>query len=64
MLDFREIDTYGVEDLEVVKRAKVPGGWLVIIQVPDTYGFKGSVSSYKTTSLTFMPDPDHKWEYL
>jgi hypothetical protein len=33
-----------------VYRAKVPGGWLVV--------FEG----YCERSLTFYPDPNHKWD--
>jgi hypothetical protein len=32
-----------------VHRAKVPGGWLVLVNHP-------------TTGLTFYPDPEHKWD--
>ena len=31
-----------------VHRAKVPGGWLVLV-------------IHNTTGLTFYPDPEHKW---
>jgi hypothetical protein len=30
-------------------RAKVPGGWLVLVV-------------QNTTGLTFYPDPDHRWD--
>lgn len=35
-----------------VRRARVPGGWLV------------TVASYSDgeTSVTFYPDPDHEWD--
>lgn len=32
-----------------VHRAKVPGGWLVLV-------------IHNATGLTFYPDPDHKWD--
>lgn len=32
-------------------RAKVPGGWLVKMQVGDM-----------PSSLTFIPDPNHEWK--
>jgi hypothetical protein len=35
-------------------RAKVPGGWLVNSRLIGNYGF--------CESMTFVPDPDHKWE--
>jgi hypothetical protein len=31
-----------------VHRAKVPGGWLVLV-------------IHNTSGLTFYPDPEHKW---
>ena len=32
-----------------IYRAKVPGGWLVLVM-------------HNTSGLTFYPDPDHKWD--
>lgn len=32
-----------------VYRTKVPGGWLVLVM-------------QNTSGLTFVPDPDHKWD--
>jgi hypothetical protein len=32
-----------------VSRAKVPGGWLIVVEQAGGEG------------LTFMPDPEHKW---
>ena len=41
-----------------IRRAKVPGGWLVESyvggQTADGLGYG--------LGLTFIPDPDHKWE--
>ncbi|MCB2168410.1 MAG: hypothetical protein KQI78_12180 [Deltaproteobacteria bacterium] len=34
----------------VVKRSKVPGGWLVVY------------SNGRGTGFTFYPDPNHKWD--
>jgi hypothetical protein len=34
-----------------VHRAKVPGGWLVVV-IHNTYG------------LTFYPDPEYKWDEM
>ena len=36
----------------IVSRAKIPGGWLVCLE-------SGNVRS---SGLTFVPDPDHKWD--
>ena len=35
---------------EIVKRAKVPGGWLVLIMTHNGSG------------VTFYPDPNHLWD--
>ena len=40
----REIISYGI------KRAKVPGGWLIVIKLSDSF------------ELTFYPDPKHEWD--
>ena len=32
-----------------VFRAKIPGGWLVVLQIGQASG-------------TFVPDPEHKWD--
>jgi len=34
-------------------RTKVPGGWLVAIQIDVNKGMAG---------LTFLPDPEHGWD--
>jgi len=34
------------------ERAKVPGGWLVVVQASSSGG----------TGITFYPDPDHRWD--
>ena len=33
-----------------IERAKVPGGWLIRMEVGDSGG------------ITFVPDPNHEWE--
>ncbi len=38
---------------EALQRAKVPGGWLVKVATPSDYG---------AVSITFYPDPEHKWD--
>jgi hypothetical protein len=34
-----------------IERAKVPGGWLIRMEVGDSGG-----------GITFVPDPNHEWE--
>jgi hypothetical protein len=34
-----------------IERAKVPGGWLIRMEVGDSGG-----------GITFVPDPSHEWE--
>ena len=36
------------------KRAKVPGGWLVLVSV--------NAHTSVSASLTFYPDPEHAWD--
>lgn len=33
-----------------IERAKVPGGWLIRMEVGDSGG------------ITFVPDPNHEWK--
>lgn len=42
----------GVDEVLVyaVRRAKVPGGWLVAALLP-----------YQSSGITFYPDPNHSW---
>ena len=54
MLKFEKIEaTYETAPLNA-SRAKVPGGWLVM--VAWSTGFSGSAS------VTFLPDPSHAWD--
>ena len=39
----------------IMKRARVPGGWLVVV-----YFFP--LMSFKDASVTFYPDPTHQWD--
>ena len=49
MLEWKKIEDSGASHYGSVYRAKVPGGWLVL--VAQTEG----------TALTFYPDPNHTW---
>ena len=50
-----------------LRRAKVPGGWLVVatedvIHDQSAYG-RGMVGGWDwRVALTFVPDPNHEWE--
>jgi hypothetical protein len=53
MLKWTEVETkYGGGWLVTMKtlRARVPGGWLVMVMIGTGHG------------LTFMPDPNHDWD--
>jgi hypothetical protein len=39
-------------DSILVRRAKIPGGWLVF-----AYSY-----TLEATGLTFVPDPNHEWD--
>jgi hypothetical protein len=41
-----------------INRAKVPGGWLVFVSVQSPSRAGESAGS----GLTFVPDPEHKWD--
>ena len=43
-----------------VSRAKVPGGWLVAVEVNRTAERGGP----ETTAITFYPDPKHEWDVV
>ena len=56
-MEWEEIDSYH-------RRAKVHGGWLVkayedVFHLADLQ--KGDGWDWRV-SMTFVPDPDHKWE--
>ncbi|MGA2063256.1 MAG: hypothetical protein ABSG67_22525 [Thermoguttaceae bacterium] len=40
----QDVFSYGI------KRAKVPGGWLIMVKLTDSF------------ELTFYPDPKHEWD--
>jgi len=48
LLKLEEIKSQGIGTR--VRRAKVPGGWLVAIENMSGLG------------MTFYPDPDHQWD--
>ena len=39
-------------------RTKVIGGWIVYTKITEYLGDAGSLS----TSMVFIPDPNHEWE--
>ncbi len=52
-LNWEDIDT---EKRFAVKRAKIPGGWLVwVSEAPP-------MTSPTAGGLTFIPDPKHEWD--
>ena len=59
------IDTAGAPARVNVYRAKVPGGWLVLVNHEDQKERRSSQGySYGMgigTGVTFVPDPEHTW---
>jgi hypothetical protein len=53
----REVGFYGVRQ---VRRAKVPGGWLVATFM-DQIGHVETYKSLGSGGVTFYPDPNHTW---
>ena len=54
-LNWEELNSVRVGILKggwVVYRTKVPGGWLVLV----------NIASEGNVTLTFYPDPEHKWD--
>ena len=57
MLEFEDVKFdygKGIGDMDEVKRAKLPGGWLIY-----TYKFDKEGDSQ---SVCFYPDPNHSWQ--
>lgn len=49
------------EDQPDLLRAKVPGGWLLLLDLRSYAG--GPFPTHTTKSgVAFYPDPDHKWD--
>ncbi len=47
---FERLEDQGIPGLAVFFRAKVPGGWLVVLRTDEA------------ESVTFYPDPGHQWD--
>lgn len=43
-----------------IYRTSVPGGWLVLVDKEKATYTDGDYFAY-ATSITFCPDPEHKW---
>lgn len=54
MLTFQEVKATIGDRAIKLSRAKVPGGWLVLVAWNDTQG--------SSSSMTFVPDPAHQWD--
>ena len=55
-IKFEVLKTSGVRNVMEFARAKVPGGWLIVMV--DT----GGGLSDSANSIAFMPDPTHCWK--
>jgi hypothetical protein len=47
---FERLMDEGIPGLAVLFRAKIPGGWLVLLRTDEA------------ESVTFVPDPRHEWD--
>lgn len=56
LLHFETLKIGDKDNMAVIKRAKVPGGWLVVSH------FFTSFASFKDASVAFYPDPNHEWD--
>lgn len=54
MLTFQEIKAKGSDRMLTISRAKVPGGWLVLLAWSDIQG--------SSSTMTFLPDAAHQWD--
>jgi hypothetical protein len=55
-LDFKQVQASGWIGTGVVSRAKVPGGWLVLVTE------RQHVNQNASRSITFYPDPAEVWD--
>lgn len=50
----------------LVRRAKVPGGWFVLLDGSQTNAHHNQAYDYKTEdpaiAAFFYPDPEHRWD--
>ena len=49
-IDRRPVEVTFERISDHLQRTEVPGGWLVVL------------NGYRKAGLTFVPDPEHKWE--
>lgn len=56
-LDWQQLYSPDTERAHQTWRSKIPGGWLVSadFDLPGEYAGQGC-------SITFVPDPEHKWD--
>jgi hypothetical protein len=54
MLIFQDIKATGSDRKLSISRAKVPGGWLVLLAWSDIQG--------SSSTMTFVPDANHQWD--
>ena len=54
---FEEVDTIGLETIPTARRAKVPRGWLVVVESTDR-----SSGNIQVSGVCFIPDAGHDWQ--
>lgn len=50
------------EYIDLTLRAKVIGGWIVRCSGSSTFKSGNNIEYASEGSMTFIPDPEHKWE--
>ena len=56
-LVWNEVPSFGILPGSAMYRTKITGGWLVFGVIPSARN-----SEPVASGLTFVPDPDHKWD--
>ncbi len=57
-LEFEQLNPFGTPRERGLYRAKVPGGWLILLSDKSD----DAARAWGMGALTFIPDPEHEWE--
>ena len=75
-LEWENVSSNNSGIAQEARRARVPGGWLILVNkwenptysgsykdINGTWDFNfGSFHNFDTPSVTFVPDPNHEWQ--